>query len=81
MDLQMPEMDGLAATQKIRELERGKESRIPIVALTAHARREDREECLAVGMDSYLAKPVRVEDLYATIDSCLSGDCRAIPFS
>ncbi|MBE0596770.1 MAG: response regulator [Desulfuromonadales bacterium] len=80
MDLQMPEMDGLAATQKIRELEREQDSRIPIVALTAHVHRQDREKCLLAGMDGYLAKPIQIENLYDMINSCLAGNCRAAVF-
>jgi signal transduction histidine kinase/ligand-binding sensor domain-containing protein/ActR/RegA family two-component response regulator len=61
MDVQMPEMSGLEATARIRERER--DGRLPIVGLTAHALRGDRERCLDAGMDHYLAKPVRRADL------------------
>jgi len=69
MDLQMPGMDGLAATQAIRALATDSDaairrrSRVPIVALTAHAMRGDSERCLAAGMDRYLTKPVQMDRL------------------
>jgi len=63
MDLQMPEMDGFLATTAIRASERLRGSHVPIVALTAHALTGDRENCLASGMDAYLAKPYTAEEL------------------
>ncbi len=61
MDVQMPEMDGLQATRAIRGLEAEKGTHVPIVALTAHSSAEDRERCLASGMDDYLTKPLKVK--------------------
>ena len=61
MDVQMPEMDGLQATRAIREMEAKKGGHTPIVALTAHSSAEDRERCLASGMDAYLTKPLKTQ--------------------
>jgi signal transduction histidine kinase/CheY-like chemotaxis protein len=63
MDVQMPEMDGLAATRTIRELEKTRGVHTPIVALTAHVLEGDRERCRAAGMDGYVSKPLRAGDL------------------
>jgi signal transduction histidine kinase/AmiR/NasT family two-component response regulator len=69
MDCQMPEMDGYAAAQKIREQEREKHlPHIPIIAMTANAMQGDRELCLAAGMDDYLSKPVNERDLRAILE-------------
>ncbi|CAG8526756.1 9716_t:CDS:10, partial [Racocetra persica] len=71
MDVQMPIMGGFEATQKIREYEQDKGGHVPIVALTAHAMIGDREKCLSAGMDEYVTKPLRTNDLIATISKFL----------
>jgi signal transduction histidine kinase/DNA-binding response OmpR family regulator/HPt (histidine-containing phosphotransfer) domain-containing protein len=63
MDVQMPEMDGLEATQVIRDLEGEGKIRVPIVAVTAHAQARDQQACLAAGMDAYLSKPFTLKQL------------------
>ncbi|HEX2309383.1 MAG TPA: response regulator, partial [Vicinamibacterales bacterium] len=68
MDVQMPEMSGFEATEAIRRRERDTGSHTPIVAMTAHAMTGDRERCLAAGMDAYVSKPLRAQQLLATID-------------
>ena len=70
MDMQMPRLDGLAATQRIRATARG--AALPIVAMTANAFAEDRERCFAVGMNDFIAKPVKPEILYRSLLTWLS---------
>jgi CheY-like chemotaxis protein len=67
MDVQMPEMDGLAATAAIRKSEKHTRVHLPIFAMTAHAMKGDRERCLAAGMDGYVGKPVRFSDIEETL--------------
>jgi two-component system, sensor histidine kinase and response regulator len=69
MDVQMPEMDGLAATVAIRETEKRTGTHIPIYAMTARVMKGDREECLKVGMDGYIPKPVRFGDIQRTLSN------------
>ena len=68
MDVQMPGMDGLKATAAIRAFER-RGRRMPVIAMTAHAMKGDRERCLAAGMDGYLAKPIDARELIFTVES------------
>ena len=79
MDIQMPEMDGFAATQAIRALPRGRS--LPIIALTAHALSGERERCLERGMTGYLAKPFKAHDLFAAIEgrTAATADTAAAP--
>jgi CheY-like chemotaxis protein len=71
MDIQMPVMDGITSTKKMREIETTTEDRIPIIAITANALAGDRDHCLAAGADDYLSKPFQVEELLERIKSLL----------
>ncbi|MBN9695251.1 MAG: response regulator [Zoogloea sp.] len=71
MDVQMPVMDGYTATRRLRET--GKHADLPIIALTANALQEEREHCLQAGMNGHVAKPVRMDQLYAQLLTCLPG--------
>jgi CheY-like chemotaxis protein len=73
MDIQMPEMDGFEALAAMRAIEEPTRRHTPVVALTAHALKEDRERCLAAGMDDYLSKPIEAARLYEIIRGVLDG--------
>jgi CheY-like chemotaxis protein len=73
MDVQMPEMDGLQTTAAIRASEEGTDRHLPILAVTAHALRGDREHCLSAGMDGYLAKPIQSAQLLKALEEVLSA--------
>ena len=73
MDVQMPIMDGLEATREIRRLEAKGGGHLPILAMTAHVKIGDEERCLKAGMDGYISKPVRREQLYEAIENIVSG--------
>jgi two-component system sensor histidine kinase/response regulator len=68
MDIQMPEMDGFEATAAIRAKEKISGTHIPIIAMTAHAMKSDEQRCLAAGMDGYVAKPIRIQELLAALE-------------
>jgi CheY-like chemotaxis protein len=76
MDIQMPGMDGLEATAAIRKQEISTGGHLPIIAMTAHALKGDRERCIAAGMDGYVSKPIRTAGLLATIESVLQDSAK-----
>jgi two-component system sensor histidine kinase/response regulator len=73
MDVQMPEMDGFEATAAIRDHERGSGQHIPIIAMTAHAMKGDRQRCIDAGMDGYVAKPITAQELFQAIDKLVTS--------
>jgi two-component system sensor histidine kinase/response regulator len=73
MDIQMPEMDGLEATRRIREQEQNSGGHRPIIAVTANSLPGDREQFLNGGMDAYVSKPVRINELVGAIDVVMRG--------
>jgi len=81
MDVQMPVMDGLEATAALRakEIEKGDGIHQPVIALTAHAMKGDQDRCLAAGMDGYLAKPIRPQELDAVLKIYLTRRISATP--
>jgi signal transduction histidine kinase/DNA-binding response OmpR family regulator len=79
MDVQMPGKDGLEATGDIRANEAKTGGHIPIVALTAHAMKGDRERCLVAGMDAYISKPIRSKELFETMETLLQGRAAEAP--
>ncbi len=74
MDIQMPRMDGFQATQLIRQKEKKSGDHIPIIAMTAHAMKGDRERCLKMGMDDYISKPLNANQLTETIARVMNQD-------
>jgi two-component system sensor histidine kinase/response regulator len=74
LDIHMPELDGFQVVQAIREREHGGSRRLPVIALTARSRKEDRDKCLAAGMDDFLVKPVHTDSLWQAIDRVMA-DC------
>jgi PAS domain S-box-containing protein len=76
MDAQMPEMDGFETTISIRQKEKGTGRHLPIIALTAHAMKGDKERCLAAGMDGYVSKPLKLEELFAVIQELVPASIR-----
>ncbi len=79
MDVQMPEMDGLEATAAIRQKEKNSGKHQPIIALTAHAMKGDREKCIAGGMDGYLTKPIRPQELDDVLEDYVGRRRKAAP--
>jgi two-component system sensor histidine kinase/response regulator len=79
MDVQMPEMDGFETTARIRTKERRWGGHVPIVAMTAHAMQGDRERCLAAGMDDYVSKPLRPQQLFDVVERAAGPMSTAIP--
>jgi PAS domain S-box-containing protein len=81
MDIQMPEMDGIEATQEIRRMEQQSGRHVPIIAMTARAMKGDRERCLDCGMDEYLAKPIRIGKLLERLTQVVPDSVRPAPAS
>jgi len=81
MDVQMPAMDGFEATALIRQREKETGMHTPIIAMTAHAMKGDRERCLAAGMDGYVAKPIRAHQLYEAVEKMAAQASTALPVS
>jgi len=80
MDVQMPELDGLEATAAIRQKEKTTGGHLPVYALTAHAMKGDRERCLAAGMDGYITKPIRIEELEQLLENLSrTAERQAVP--
>ncbi|HEY1422185.1 MAG TPA: response regulator [Candidatus Acidoferrum sp.] len=79
MDVQMPEMDGFAATGKIREQEKQSGKHIPIIAMTAHALKGDEDRCIEAGMEGYVSKPIRTNELYAALEKVVKKEPEETP--
>ena len=76
LDVHMPELDGFQVVEAVRARERAEGGHLPVSALTARVRREDREHCLAAGMDDFLAKPIQAANLWAAIDRIAASHLR-----
>jgi CheY-like chemotaxis protein len=74
LDIHMPEVDGFEVVRVLREREQTAGGHLPVIALTARSREEDRRQCLAAGVDDYLSKPIRAADLFAAIDRVVHTD-------
>ena len=72
MDIQMPIMNGIVTTKKIRNIEKSTNTHTPIIAITANALLGDKEECLAAGMDDYISKPFQIETLITKMEQQLA---------
>ena len=79
MDVQMSAMDGFEATRAIRQTEQVSGMHMPIIALTAHAMKGDKDRCLAAGMDGYLSKPIHAADLLTTVEAYGKKEFVAFP--
>ncbi len=79
MDVQMPELDGFRATAAVRQMANRRKARLPIIGLTAHAMKGDREQCLAAGMDGYIAKPIDTKDLLEAVERLAERTAEARP--
>ncbi len=79
MDVQMPEMGGFEASRHIREREQGTGRHLPMIAMTAHAMKGDRERCLEAGMDDYLSKPIQAQQLYQVIEQVMTKHATTLP--
>jgi CheY-like chemotaxis protein len=69
MDVQMPQMNGFQATAAIREKEKTTGEHVPIIAMTGYAMKDDRQRCLDAGMDAYICKPIRSQELYDIVET------------
>ncbi len=78
-DIQMPDMDGFELAAEVRKREAGSGRRLPVIAMTAHAMKGDRERCLEAGMDGYVAKPMQDADLWAEIDRLTKPEEKSEP--